>query len=338
MTIVTIGIDNAHSTFKKPLVISITNRRYMGSIVTVTFNPTLDKSTSIDILVPEKKLRCTSPVLEPGGGGVNVARAISKLGGKATAVFLGGGYSGRLIYHLLCEEDVPSIMVPIEGESRENITVYESASKRQYRFCMPGPDVTDAEFGNCLELIEDMGSIDYIVASGSLTPGMPLNAFSRLGVIARKIKATYIADTSGDALAQAVASGVYLIKPNLSELAALAGQTMVAVEEVPDVARQVIRNGCCEVILVSMGAAGAMLITAKEILPIVPPAVSIKSTVGAGDSMVAGIVWSLSSGKSLPEAARYGVACGTAATLNPGTGLCKKEDVERILYALAKPV
>ena len=305
----------------------------MPEIITVTFNPAIDKSTSVPVLIAEKKLNCALPVYEPGGGGINVARAIKKLGGEAVAVYLAGGYSGKTFTQLLTDELVESIVTETKENTRENLVVLETASNQQYRFGMPGPTISEPEWQACLKSIEKIKDVEYIVASGSLPPGIPTDIFARIAFIARKKKARLIVDTSGEALKQAVQAGVYLIKPNLGELSSLLGKEELNIELVDDAAREVIGKGNCEVVVVSMGPAGAMLVTKELALQIMPPAVKRKSTVGAGDSMVAGIALSLTRNKSLTEAVQYGVACGTAATMNHGTELCRKEDAEH-LYKL----
>ncbi len=307
----------------------------MPTIITVTFNPAIDKSTSVPVLIPEKKLKCALPVYEPGGGGINVARAIKKLGGKAVAVYLAGGYSGKTFTQLLTDELVDSIVTETRESTRENLIVLETASNQQYRFGMPGPTIREPEWQACLNSIENIQDVEYIVASGSLPQGVPTDIFARIAFIARKKNARLIVDTSGEALKEAVAAGVYLIKPNLGELSMLLAKEELNIELVDDAAKEVIEKGNCEVVVVSMGPAGAMLVTKELALQIMPPAVKRKSTVGAGDSMVAGIVLGLTRNKSLTEAVQYGVACGTAATMNPGTELCKKEDAEH-LYKLIK--
>jgi 6-phosphofructokinase 2 len=305
-------------------------------IVTVTFNPAIDKSATIAALIPEKKMRCSQPVFEPGGGGVNVARAIGLLGHKARAVYMAGGHSGRFYTSLLEKEGVQSVVIPIAGNTRENLIIMEESTGQQFRFGMPGPAVTEEECAQCLKAIDELEGITYLVTSGSLAPGMSPGIMRQLAQMARKKQARFIADTSGQALKEAVAEGVFLLKPNLGELSALAGKQEVNAEEVDDIARDLIANRCCEVIVVSMGAGGAMLITKDEVYTVSPPAVKRKSTVGAGDSMVAGMVLSLEQGRSLKEVLQYGVACGTAATMNAGTALCRMEDVERLYEAIRR--
>ncbi|MDZ4794055.1 MAG: 1-phosphofructokinase family hexose kinase [Bacteroidota bacterium] len=310
----------------------------MPSIITITFNPAIDKSTSVAALIPEKKLKCTEPVYEPGGGGINVARAIKKLGGEATAVYLAGGYTGKAFSELLIKESVQSIVIETAESTRENLVVAETASNQQYRFGMPGPHIQEHEWKDCLTAIEKINDVEYIVASGSLPKGVPTDIFARIAIIAKRKNAKLIVDTSGEALKQAVNEGVYLIKPNVGELSSLVGKEELNIELVDDVARTVIEKGKCEVVVVSMGPAGAMLVTKDMVQQIIPPAVIRKSTVGAGDSMVAGMVLSLSQNKNLIETVQYGVACGTAATINPGTELCRLEDAEHLYRVINKMI
>ncbi|HSC39157.1 MAG TPA: PfkB family carbohydrate kinase, partial [Chitinophagaceae bacterium] len=230
------------------------------SLVTITFNPAVDKSTAVASLIPEKKLVCSNPILEPGGGGINVARAVKKLGGEALAVFPAGGYNGRLLERLLEREGVASLAIPIKNDSRENLVVLDKGANLQYRFGMPGPEMTLAEWTACLQAIEDVSNPRYIVASGSLGNGVPSDIFAQLAVIAKKKNAKLVVDTSGEPLKAAVGEGVYMIKPNLGELACLAGREELDFESVTGVARQIIDNGGCEMVVVSMGAGGAMLV------------------------------------------------------------------------------
>lgn len=308
----------------------------MPGILTITLNPAIDKSTTVPKLVPERKLPCSEPVFEPGGGGVNVARAIIRLGGNASAVYLGGGHSGKFFDSLLRAEGVPAVAVPIAGRTRENLVVTDNNDHAQYRFGMPGPVVDDYEWQHLLEVIRKIDGIDYIVASGSLPRGVPPDIFASFSAIANIKHARFVVDTSGEALKEALHQGVYLIKPNVRELAGLAGVAMLSTEEIVEAAKQIISRNRCEVIVVSMGESGALLVTADLSVKIPAPQVQCISTVGAGDSMLAGIIYSLSTGRSILEATQFGVACGTAATLNPGTALCKKEDVSLLFKEVCR--
>ena len=295
----------------------------MRDIITITFNPCIDKSTSISALKPDKKLRCSEPVFEPGGGGINVARAIKKIGGDALTIYPSGGYSGKFLNLLLEEENLSVLTIETKHQTRENMIVLDKATNLQYRFDMPGPQLFQEEWQQCLQLIEENNS-KFIVASGSLPPGVPIDIFARISGIATKGNRKLIVDSTEEALQSALEEGVYMIKPNIGELSRLAGKEELLSDEIEPAARDLINKGKCEIVVVSLGASGAMLISKEQLFTIPAPAVKTKSTVGAGDSMVAGIVFSISKGKNLLESLQYGVACGTAATLNNGTGLAAK--------------
>jgi 6-phosphofructokinase 2 len=305
----------------------------MAKIITVTFNPTIDKSTTVKGLAPEKKLRCSQPLHEPGGGGINVARVVKRLGGDVLAIYPAGGFSGHFLNELMEKEGVPTAPVPISENTRENLIVLDTSTNQQYRFGVPGPALDEAEWQACLDEVEQQDA-DYIVASGSLPDGVPLDIYGRIAALARKKGARFIVDTSGEALHEAVKEGVYLLKPNLGELSSLVGREEISAEYVDDVAREVIHSGGCEVVVASMGPMGAMLVTKERVVQVNSPVVKKKSTVGAGDSMVAGMVLALSKDWPLEDCVRYGVACGTAATMNAGTELCHPEDVERLFRCI----
>ncbi|MDX5481105.1 MAG: hexose kinase [Hymenobacteraceae bacterium] len=305
----------------------------MHKIITITVNPALDKSTKVNQVLPEKKLRCEEPVYEPGGGGINVSRAIKKLGGDSCAWFLSGGPAGEMLSKLLNEEGITSWAVETKNWTRENLMVMETTTGNQYRFGMPGPETYENEWKQCLERLEQLPQDKvpvYVVASGSLAPGIPDDFYLQLAEIAHTKSFKLIVDTSGEALIKAAGEGVYLLKPNLGELAALAGKDQISAMEQEEIARQVIGEGKCQVLIVSLGPRGAMLASKEGISYVVPPTVKQQSAVGAGDSMVAGMVMSLAKGCPLDEVVRYGVAAGTAATMTAGSELCRKEDTEEI--------
>jgi len=306
----------------------------MSKIVTITFNPCIDKTTTVRKLIPEKKLHCSEPTFEPGGGGINVARAIKKLGGESVAIYPAGGYTGQFFNHMLAKEKVSSIVIEVEHAMRENVIVLEENSNYQFRFGFPGAKLNEHEWQKCLDEINKMDDVKYIVASGSLPEGVPTDIFARLAAMSKRKNVRLIVDTSDRALELAAEEGVYLLKPNIGELSWLAGKNELSPKEVPEAGREIISRGNCEVLIVSMGEDGAMLLTKDTEFTVGPPTVKKRSTVGAGDSMVAGIVLQLSKGKNIQEAFLYGVASGTAATMNAGTELCHKKDVDALYSKL----
>jgi 6-phosphofructokinase 2 len=307
-------------------------------ILTVTINPAVDKSTSLEKMIPEKKLRCEAPVVEAGGGGINVSKAVHELGGDTIAIFPAGGANGALLERLLGGRQIPYKTIPVAGETRENITVTELSKNAQYRFVMPGGALTTTEVDQCLSEVNAVQPApQIIVASGSLPPGAPEDFFATLARMAKEKNAKLIVDTSGIPLQRAAKEGVYLLKPNLSELCSLVGKDYLQLDEVADAARQVISMGYCKVLVASMGPSGALLISDGNVDRVPAPIVKKVSTVGAGDCMVAGIAYMLEQERPLAEVLRFGVACGTAATMRPGTGLFQKPDVYR-LYEWLKTV
>ena len=299
----------------------------MAQIVTLTINPAVDKSTSVPNLIAEKKLNCDIPKYEPGGGGINVSRALKRLGSDSTAIFPASGRTGERLQELLRAEGIEIKAVKTRNETRENFTVVDSSTNQQYRFGMPGPELSTAEASLFFNTIQNL-SPQWLVLSGSLPPGISENFYADIARKAKDRGAKIIVDTSGESLKQCVEEGAFLIKPNLGELSNLVGVNSLDHQSVPDAAKELIAKGKCEIIVVSLGAQGACLVTKDIVETIATPTVKKLSTVGAGDSMVAGMVHVLSNGGNLHDMVRMGVACGTAATMNPGTQLFKRADAE----------
>jgi 6-phosphofructokinase 2 len=299
-------------------------------IITITFSPCIDKTTSVPDFIPEKKLRCAQPMYNAGGGGINVSRAISKLGGSSIAIYPSGGCTGALFDQLLADDEVPTKVVRSVNETRENFIVVEESSGKQYRFGIPGSPLTEDEWNQLVSKIEEEDGVDFIVASGSLPPGVPPDIYGKIAAIARNKNAKLVVDTSGEALKYAINEGVYLVKPNLNELGMLTGKPVASAAQIIEAAQQIVNEKKCSIVVVSMGGAGGVIVSENHAEKIPVPKVELKSTVGAGDSMVAGIVLYLSRGADIYEAVQYGLACGTAATMNPGTELCKKEDADKL--------
>lgn len=299
-------------------------------IVTLTINPAVDISTSVSKMVPYTKMRCAEPQRDPGGGGINVARVLKRLGLEATAVYPAGGATGQTLTALVEREAVRSIVIPISNDTREDITVFDETSKEQFRLVFPGASLSEFEWQQCLDTIARLSrQAAFVIASGSLPPGAPADFYGRV-VRASKGAAKVIVDTSGASLKAALEAGVYLIKPNLREFQELAGISCADEPELLKAGRHLFERYRIEIIALSMGPGGALLLTRDIALRANGLAMDPVSVSGAGDSFLGAMVSRLAHGDKLDNALRYGVAGGSAALLSPGTGLCLGADVHRL--------
>ena len=300
-------------------------------ILTLTMNPVLDRNTSVNIVMPDKKIRCTRPQLIPGGGGINVSRAIQRLGYESEACVLAGGTNRGKMEDLLSKHDIKAHIVDSGTDCRENLLVCDETTNKMYRFIMPGNDLITNEEKILQQIQEIAINYNYVVASGSLLPGISTDFYAKLAKFFKEKDIKFILDTSGDAFKEAVQEGVYLIKPNLRELARLVGKDKLTGMDQENVAQEILEKQQANIIVLSLGAKGAMLAQHGHVIEYVtPPTMPILSSVGTGDSMVAGIVTGFIKGFWPTEAIRYGVAAGTAAAMQPGSELCTKEDTDRI--------
>ncbi len=304
----------------------------MKPIVTLTINPTIDVGTIVDVVTFEHKLRCDPERRDPGGGGLNVARVILELGGESLALFPRGGPTGELLEQLLAQKGLRRWSIPISGHTRENFTVVERKSKREFRFVMPGPTLSEKEWQSCLDSLSSVAAdSEYIVASGSLAPGVPMDFYARVARLARKQNTRLVLDTAGEPLLAAKEEGVFMVKPNRKEFRDMMGAQVDDAAALPELARSFLEKEHAEVLVVSLGADGALLTTRRGQFRATPPPVETHSSVGAGDSFVGGMTLALARGLPPEEAFRWGVASGTAALLSHGTELCRRADTELLL-------
>jgi 6-phosphofructokinase 2 len=244
--------------------------------------------------------------------------------------FLAAGTPASFCKNLLKDENIETIVIDTGADTRENIMIVDRATNLQYRFITPGNAIQQKHWQQCLESLKIINDIGYIVISGSMQHGFPQDIFERISAIAKQKNAKLIIDIPAETLQAYTVKGAYILKPNLNELSMLSGKEELHGDEIIAAAQNVISKNICELVIVSMGAAGALLVTKDMAEQFMAPPVKRKSTVGAGDSMLAGIVMYLSTNKNIKEAVRFGIACGTAATLNEGTQLCNLADAEKL--------
>jgi len=308
-------------------------------IVTLTINPALDVSTSTERVRPQHKMRCGPSRVDPGGGGVNVSRVIRRLGGQSTAIYALGGPTGQAYRQLLEAEGIIGRVIGIAGTTRENITIDEVSTGEQFRFVLQGPEVAEQEWRAALDATRDASRLGgYVVLSGSLAPGVPDDFYARATRDAHRYGARSIVDASGEALAAALDEGVYLIKPSGRELGELVGSTLTTIDDRIAAAEELVQRGRVEVVALTLGGDGAVLATREGLTRLASPPIEVRSTVGAGDSFLAGLVLRLAEGRSLADAFRAGVASGAAAAMTDATELCHRVDMERLEAELSRPV
>lgn len=302
-----------------------------NTIVTFTPNPALDLTTGVAELEPGVKLRCERALREPGGGGINAARVVVELGGHATAVHTAGGPVGDMVAAMVAESGVENITIPIAQHTRESFTVHERGSGRLYRFVLPGPELADSEWRRCLTVVSDLlapGTV--LLVSGSLPPGMPVDMAARLARTAREVGARLLVDISGPAMHAALAEGVFMVRFNRPEFEEYVGRPMADIDERGDEAERLVAAGAAEVVVATIGADGALIVSRDGRMHLRPPQVVAASPVGAGDSMMGAICLGLAHGWDMETACGLGVVAAAAAHLTPGTGLCRRSDVARM--------
>lgn len=301
----------------------------MQTVVTLTLNPAIDGSCDASRVRPTHKIRTTNTRYDPGGGGINVARVVQRLGGQVRAIYLAGGATGGVLDSLLDRDGIARHRIDIAGHTRIGQAVHELETGLEYRFVPDGPEVSEPEWRACLDAMAGT-TCDYLVLSGSLPRGVPVDFYARLAAqsgTGRRI----VLDTSGPALRRSLeGGGIFLVKPSRGELEQYAGRGLHDDDSLLEVARGIVRSGQAEHIAVTLGYRGAILVSSGGEMRISAIEVEVRSAVGAGDSFVGAAVFALASGQGIEEAFRLGVAAGTAAVMTPGTGLCQPEDIEAV--------
>lgn len=304
----------------------------MPDIATITINPAVDIFVNVDHVEPTRKLRCSAPKRDPGGGGINVARAAHRLGADVVAIYPIGGVIGKLLQRLVEREGIDSIVTPSHVETRENFTAYEQATGDQYRFVLPGSALHRAEWEACVDkLVTLPQKPKFVVVSGSVPPGVPEDFFAQVSRIAKQFGAKTVVDTSGPALGAALDEGITLVKPNQTELSELVGMPLSSEADRIAACRKLVDDKRAEMVALTLGEDGSLLVTKNGAWRAQPMKIEVVSAVGAGDSFLGGLVAGLAKNLPLEQAFRQAVAAGTAAVMSPGTELCREQDVKHLL-------
>ena len=297
-------------------------------IVTVTLNPSLDRTIEVSSFQRGSVLRTSEPTLEPGGKGVNVTRALAANGVDSIAVLPIGGGEGDDLRRLLAEAGVSARFVPVLGRTRSNITVAESDGTIT-KLNEPGSPLDDADLRTLVAVLREVVAPgDWLVVSGSVPPRFEA---SQVSILADGLAGTGVnlaVDTSGDALVASLVARPRLIKPNRAELAELVGRPVTSIADVIAAAVEVRGRGV-EFVLTSLGADGAVLVSPTGVLVGESRCEFPRSTVGAGDSFLAGFLHKFTSDENDLEAAFVeALAWGAAATALPGTAVPAPADID----------
>jgi len=306
-------------------------------VLTVTLNPTLDVATRVKRLVHREKLRCESEAEQVGGGGINVAQVLHSFGTQCIAALTSGGWRGKEIERRLASDGISCLSMPIAAESRQCFTVYETSTSQEYRFILPGPTLTESEAQDCLERIAEAASrSDWLVLSGSLPPGVPPDFYYQILKRVASLEIHTAIDTSGQALAHALQSPVSLIKPSREELSQLLGRELQGFDQYLNACRELIHAKGVGTIALSLGGEGALVCQQGLELQVGTLPVKVTSTVGAGDSFLAGLVWSSIQGLPLEKACQIATATAAEALQTQGKLMFNRQSI--LDRALAVPV
>lgn len=297
-------------------------------VLTITLNPSVDISTETDKVIIDEKTRCAQPKHDPGGGGINVARVVSRLGSCSEALFIAGGYTGDKLIAMLEEESIHCHAVRSPQLTRQNIAIIDRSIEKQYRFVLPGCVPDDQIWQDALDIVRDEAEeYDYIVGSGSLPDGVPNDFYSRVAKIASDAGQKFVLDTSGKALMNGVQNGAFFIKPNNEEFKKL--KKLYGVTEDKELLEKLFSNGI-EHVIQTFGKDKTVLHTPEKSSSFKPPSITPKSAIGAGDSFVGGMITGLINGFPMDKAIRYGISAAASTLQSSGTDLCEKGEVEEI--------
>lgn len=302
-------------------------------ILTVTLNPALDLGTEVERVSPDIKLRCAAPATHPGGGGINVSRAIARLGGESCAAVSLGGPSGDSLAALLSAEGVESLPLPSPGETRLSLAVRETLTGQQFRFMLPGPSWAAVDTNAAVAAVAAAARpAGWVVLSGSNPPGVPDDIAARLAVALRGTGCHLYVDTSGPALhaLAAAPAGLALLRMDGAEAEDLAGAPLPTRKASAAFAADLVARGVAEEVLVARGGDGNIVATADGIWHAEALRIRVISAVGAGDSFLGAYTLSRARGDSAEGALGWGAAAASAACMTPATELFRLDDLHRL--------
>jgi len=305
---------------------------FIPDVVTVTLNPAIDLTVTLDRLVVGKVQRASAAVFNCGGKGVNVAGCLADWGVRAAATGVLGRSNDGVFADFFASKGIADRFVRVSGETRTNIKIADRASGDTTDVNLPGLTVSDRAFDAVRAALTRCVAPDRpVVLAGSLPESMPETAWATLAGDLARYGARVVLDSSGAPLAAALASGqpLHAVKPNRAELEALLGRALPTIADVIAAARSVLDCGVA-LVVVSLGADGALFVDHETALAAALPAKKALSTVGAGDAMVAGIAAALVEGASLERLARLAVAFASSKLDRIGPFLGPVKDVERL--------
>ena len=295
-------------------------------IYTVTLNPVLDRIVEVEELIYDDVNTVVKEKKYPEGKGIDVSRVIKELGGQSIAMGFVGGYNGLEIVGRLVNEGIICDFTKIHNESRAHITIFQRKKKLQMLLGTLCPAISQIEVDEFFRKVQEIPANSYVVISGNVPQGMSDSFYAQLITTLKEKDVKVILDTDEEALKRGADAGPYLIKPNIHEFGRLVETNVNEVEDIIKYARPY--EDKIKYIVVSMGARGVVGISREGNFHVIPPKINVRSSIGAGDSFVAGIIFALSENTAFEDALALGVACGTASALNPGSDLCKMNDID----------